>query len=133
MIIGLGVDIIEVERVRAVFERYGLKFVKKILGRRENKYFSEMYNNHSLQSRELLIAFLAKRFAAKEAIGKALGIGMRKPMQFKSVDIVNTALGKPTTIFYEDLFFYLRQKDFKIHLSISDEKKFAHAVAIIEN
>ena len=137
MIIGLGVDIIEVERVRAIFERYGLKFVKKILGRQENKYFSEMYNNHSPQSRELLIAFLAKRFAAKEAVSKALGTGIKNGVNWKNIEIVNRQSGKPIIYLYgkaQDKLLELTPKNMlsEIHISITDEKELAQALAVID-
>ena len=132
MIVGMGTDLVEIKRVKGVFDKFGLHFVKKILGFQEIKYLEKMPTAFEEQSKLYLISFLAKRFAAKEAIGKALGIGMRFPMCFRLVDIVNCEKGRPVVILHEDLYDYFEEKKFKVHISISDEKTFAHALAIIE-
>ena len=80
-------------------------------------------------------AFYAKRFAAKEALSKALGTGIRKGIQFKNIEISNDSYGKPSIHLKGDVENYLRKKikskKYDIHLSLSDDKPWAHATVII--
>jgi holo-[acyl-carrier protein] synthase len=76
--------------------------------------------------------FLAKRFAAKEALGKALGTGIRAPVLLPAIEVVHDDLGKPGFAFHGELTKFLREKAFVCHLSISDEKGQALAFVIVE-
>ena len=84
MIIGVGIDFVEINRIELVFKKWGSVFSRKILSKKELHFFSS-YKNSRLPF--LAITYLAKRFAAKEAIGKALGLGIRHPVSFKSIEI----------------------------------------------
>ena len=91
MIFGIGIDVVEIGRIRGVVSRFGDRFAHRILGTRE----LERYRYRRAHSEERGIKYLATRFAAKEAVSKALGLGMRMPMTWKAVEIVNDPSGRP--------------------------------------
>jgi holo-[acyl-carrier protein] synthase len=129
MIHGVGTDLIEIARVRAAYLRFGERFARRILGSRE----LERYHARRSRSDERGIAFLATRFAAKEAISKALGLGMRAPMTWRAVEIVNEASGRPIVfISSPELRQYAQARKFRLHISLSDERQFAIAHAVVE-
>jgi holo-[acyl-carrier protein] synthase len=79
------------------------------------------------------LRYLAKRFAAKEAIGKALGVGLTSPMSLHAVEILNNERGAPTAYPRGRLCEFLADKGYRIHISISDEIEHAQALAIVES
>ena len=124
MIYGIGTDIVEVKRIREVLNRYGISLAKKILTSQELLTYKRTEGKEN---------FLAKRFAAKEAFAKALGTGMRFPVNFKSIEIVHDSLGKPKIKTIEKLSLLVKSYNIKhCHLSISDEKNIAAAFVILE-
>ena len=80
-------------------------------------------------------SFYAKRFAAKEALSKALGTGIRKGFSFKDIEIINDNYGKPTILLKGGVAKYLKKKinnkKYNIYLSLSDDKPWAQATVII--
>jgi holo-[acyl-carrier protein] synthase len=129
MIHGVGTDLIEISRVRAAYLRFGERFARRILGSRE----LERYHARRARSDERGITFLATRFAAKEAISKALGLGMRTPMSWRAVEIVNEPSGRPIVfISSPELRQYAQSRKLRLHVSLSDERQFAIAHAIAE-
>ena len=122
-VFGIGIDIVELKRVDQIYSKYGDKFAKKILSNSELKNF-QVSNDK--------ISFLAKRFAAKEAVGKALGIGILNGILLKNIFITHDRLGKPLVKINNTKKLKLHL-DKIIHISISDEKKYAVANAIILN
>jgi holo-[acyl-carrier protein] synthase len=116
---GLGNDIIEVERIEKSIERYGSHFLQKIFTPSEIAYCVK----HNKQSRHF-----AGRFAAKEAIAKALGCGFGHKLSWHDVEILNHATGKPYVILSQKASTLFNAP--VIHLSISHCKKYASAVAI---
>ena len=76
--------------------------------------------------------FLAKRFAAKEALGKALGTGVRAPVLLRSIAVTHDDLGKPAFVFDELLTQWLEQRGLQPHLSLSDETAYALAFVVVE-
>ena len=126
-IFGVGTDIIQIERVKRSFVNHGDKFVSRILADVEIKQLQQKKSEASK------VAFLAKRFAAKEAISKALGTGMRQGVDFKQLVIVADELGKPIVALHEKAKEWANQNAItKIHVSISDEKDAAVAFAVAE-
>lgn len=120
MITGVGTDIISIDRIEYAVEAFGTKFMQRILTLNERNYLIEIHNEESK------IAYLAKRFAAKEAISKALGTGIGESLSFQDIEISNNALGKP-------IVSVSKFPDINIHLSLSDEKEgFAIAFAVAE-
>ena len=124
MIFGIGTDIVEVERIRKLDSLE--KFADKILSLSELKVFKSQID-------EKQVTFLAKQFAAKEAVSKALGTGIGKDIRFNQIEILRNSDGKPylnhdgmiTTIF-NDLGIT------KTHVSLSDERNYAIAIAVLE-
>jgi holo-[acyl-carrier protein] synthase len=118
---GIGVDIVDIERIKKIYLKYDRKFAKKILSDNEIENFNLSKNK---------ISFLAKRFAAKEAIGKAFGIGIMNGYLLKNISVDNDKYGKPIAKLNNKKEFE-KYIDKTIHLTISDEKKFAIANALI--
>ena len=120
-IFGVGIDIVEVERIKKIHKKHGEKFARKILSNDELKNFLKDKNK---------IHFLAKRFAAKEAVGKALGVGIKNGSILKNIEIKNDINGKPFVNIKDIEKLNMTEKK-EIHISLSDEKKFAVANAVI--
>jgi len=124
-ILGIGVDIIQNKRIKASIKNH--KFKDRIFSSKELKL-----SNYSKNK----IGFLSKRFAAKEAFAKALGTGFRNNLNFKDIEIMNDKLGKPyyakTKKITKIIKKEFRVKNFNCFLSISDEKEYSTAFAIIE-
>ena len=120
-IFGIGIDIVEIQRIKETYSRYGERFARKILSNSELRSF---YNNKNK------ISFLAKRFAAKEAVGKALGVGIKNGSILKNIEIKNDLNGKPFVNINNIKKLNMTEKK-EIHISLSDEKKYAVANALI--
>lgn len=127
MIFGIGTDIIEVNRIEKLFDKYGNKFLQRL--------FSEEEENYSLSKKDKKNAMrsLAGRFAAKEAFVKALGTGIRKPINFKDILIFNDNKGKPFIKLKKIMPQYSENCIQKIHLSLSHSNDYAVATVILEN
>ena len=89
-IFGIGIDIVDLERVNKIYLKYGDKFAEKILNEKELVKFNQSRNKTS---------FLGKRFAVKEAVGKALGIGILNGNLLKNIFIDHDKYGKPIVKF----------------------------------
>ena len=124
MIAGVGTDIVAVDRLGRLYERHGERALAKLLAPAEH---TEFWRAHDPAR------FLAKRFAAKEAFGKALGIGVTVPATLPNLAIVHDALGKPIFEYAPELAGYLAERNLVAHLSISDEKDFALAFVVMEH
>jgi holo-[acyl-carrier protein] synthase len=124
MIYGVGTDLIELRRVERVLSRYGERFARRILCEPELKRF---------RSHRQPVAYLAKRFAAKEAFSKALGTGIHAPANWHGVWVVNLKSGKPVLEFSPSLRAFLKARNIRhSHLSLTDEKEIASATVILE-
>ena len=124
MIHGVGTDIAAVARLAALYEKHGERALEKLLAPAER----EAFDRASDKGR-----FLAKRFAAKEAFGKALGIGVAAPATLPNVAVEHDALGKPFFDYAAELAALMRERGFVAHLSISDEKDSATAFVVVEH
>src|SRR5487761_2357138 len=119
MIYGIGTDIVEIGRVVELLARFGDRFARRILSEEE---WAEYGANPSPAH------FLAKRFAAKEALSKAMGTGLRYPVSFGKIAVVKDNLGKPGFRFHGELEAFMHECEItNHHLSISDEKSVACA------
>lgn len=123
MIFGVGTDIAAVARLARLFERHGERASAKLLADTERADFARARDPGR---------FLAKRFAAKEAFGKALGIGVAAPATLPNVAVVHDELGKPAFAYAPELARYLAERGLTAHLSISDEADYALAFVVIE-
>ena len=121
MIIGIGNDIIEIERIEKAISEEGFK--NKIYSQRELENIEKRGNRAETY---------AGIFSAKEAISKAIGTGVRE-FSLTDLEILNDDLGKPYVVVSEKLDKILRNKkeDYQIEISISHSKKYAIAMAII--
>ncbi len=121
MIIGVGVDIVEIDRFKNLMDRWGEHFLKKIFTQREIDY---------CLSKKNIYQHLAGRFAAKEAISKAISTGWGGVFKWKDVEILNDERGKPEVILYNQLKNHFSSCSF--HISISHSLNHAIACAIVE-
>lgn len=119
MILGIGNDIVEVARIKAVFSRYPRRFLDRI--------FTSYEQDYCLKRKEPAL-HLAGRFAAKEAIVKALGTGFSQGLSWLDIEIRNDLQGKPAVFF--SLFAKELFGDLKLHISISHCHQYATAFAI---
>jgi len=125
-ILGIGVDIIENKRIKEAIKNKS--FINRVYSVREQRQSNLIKNK---------VAFFSKRFAAKEAFAKALGTGFRMKLNFKDIEVVNDKMGKPNYATNKKIAKMIQNK-FKIKkyncfLSISDEKKYSTAFAIIQS
>ncbi len=128
MIVGIGTDLIEIPRIEAAVSRHGDRFAQRILGPNEMR----RYEQRRAKSERRGIAFLATRFAAKEAISKALGLGMRMPMTWRNAEVVNESSGKPVVVVHGALKTLVEARGLRLHVSVTDERSMAMAYAIAE-
>lgn len=119
-------------RVRAIADRWNDRFAKRVLGPMEYAEFTRRASR-GVAGHDRAVRYLAKRFAAKEAIGKALGVGLTAPMSLHAVEILNDDRGAPVAHPRGRLGRYLEEKGYRIHVSISDEVDHAQALAIVES
>jgi holo-[acyl-carrier protein] synthase len=123
MIHGIGTDIVSVQRIGQLLSRHPSRSVQHLL------HPDEIAEADNAPSRE---RFVAKRFAAKEALAKALGTGLRAPVLLPAIRVAHDALGKPFFSFDSALDEWVRQRFLQIHLSISDEVDHALAFVVVE-
>ncbi|ABE56041.1 phosphopantethiene--protein transferase domain [Shewanella denitrificans OS217] len=124
-IIGIGTDIVEIERIREQRDRLGDKLAKRVLTLDELAIYAAV----NMPER-----YLAKRFAAKEAAAKALGTGIGRGVSFQHIHISNDDNGAPLVNFTDGAALRLAQLGgCKGHISIADEKHYAIATVILES
>ncbi|GAB1393289.1 holo-ACP synthase [Rhodocyclaceae bacterium] len=123
MIVGVGTDLVAIGRLRDMWQRHGERALDRLLAHEERA---------ACQASSDPGRFLAKRFAAKEALGKALGTGIRAPVLLTSIAVVHDALGKPTFRFVDGLAAWMEERQWACHLSLSDEAEYAQAFVIVE-
>lgn len=116
MIYGIGLDLIEIERIENVYNKQNQKFVERILSKEEQIKF----NSFSQQKRK--IEYLAGRFATKEAFSKALGTGLGKTIAFHDINCYNDHLGKPC----------IDYSGFRVHVSITHTENYAMSQVLLE-
>ena len=122
IIIGNGVDIVDNKRIENSIKNQN--FLKRIFT------FNEIKASVSLKNK---VNYFAKRFAAKEAFVKALGTGFRDKINFSDIEVINDKKGKPYILLSEKLQKFIKKKfkikNYKIFLSLSDEKR--HSIAFV--
>ncbi len=124
MIRGIGVDIVKVDRIEQAVERWGYRFLKRIFTAAEIE---------RCQKRARPAQCLALRFAAKEAFAKALGLGMRKGLRWRDIEVVHDHLGKPDLLLHNQAQRLLEAVEAsRTWLSLSDERESALAVVVLE-
>jgi holo-[acyl-carrier protein] synthase len=125
MIVGTGVDIIEVNRVAEAIERFGERFLTRIFTESEIRYCNAKRNR---------VERFAARFAAKEAAMKALGTGLRRGVSWQHIEVGHLPGGRPTIIFTQAAAQIAAQLGAKhVSLSVSHTEEHAIAQVILEN
>lgn len=122
MIVSIGTDLVSVRRIEGVWQRYGDRFVRRILTPQERSALPGKAAAH----------YLARRFSAKEAVAKALGTGMAAGTGWQQLEILHAKGGRPLVKVLgaaKARLQYLGADE--VHLSISDEKDYALAFAVI--
>lgn len=128
MIFGIGTDILKIDRVAAAVARHGDRFAGKILGPQE----LEKYHHRKDKVAARGLRFLATRFAAKEAFSKAIGLGMRMPMTWRAMQVLNAPSGKPVVVTSGALTEFMQQHGLTAQVTITDEAEYAVAFVIVE-
>jgi holo-[acyl-carrier protein] synthase len=128
VIYGVGTDIIQIDRVRGVMERTHGRFAEKVLGPRE----LQVYHARKARSEKRGLAFLCTRFAAKEAFSKAIGLGMRMPMTWRAMELLNLPSGQPEPVCHGALAAWLAERGVTVRVSVTDEQDYAAAFAVAE-
>ena len=123
MIYGIGTDIVSVQRIGQLLSRHPERGTAHLL------HPAEQAEAQSISAQD---RFVAKRFAAKEALAKALGTGLRAPVLLPSIFVEHDDLGKPFFSFEPELAAWIRQRSLQIHLSITDEVDHAVAFVVVE-
>ncbi len=124
MILGVGTDLVEIARIERAITRFGERFARRILSAGE---FQEYLRNARPA------AFLAKRFAAKEAFSKAMGTGLRHPVRWPHIIVGHDRLGKPEFQYSSALQPLIDSRGCHAHLSITDERSMACAFVVLES
>jgi len=123
-IFGIGTDLVNINRVQRLYNKYGQKFVDKILLPEEKKL---------LQSNRDPVKFLANRFAGKEAAAKAFGTGFSQGVSWKDIGVTKNLSGQPKLIFSKKIKALLAQKEIlSAHISLTDDHPWAIAFVILE-
>jgi len=124
MIFGIGTDIVDINRIKSMDSLS--TFANKILSENEIKVFSDLKEGKQA-------TYLSKQFAGKEAISKAIGTGISGDIKFKEIEILRDERGRPIFNPVENLKEILANLGItKTHVSLSDEKDYAIAFAILE-
>ena len=128
MIYGIGADICDVRRIRASLERHGDRFAEKVLSQAE----LATWRARSKRWPERGIRYLATRFSAKEAFSKAVGMGMRMPMTWRSCEISKLPSGQPVIVLHGDLKTWFESKGLTAHITVTDETDYAASFCVVE-
>jgi holo-[acyl-carrier protein] synthase len=134
MILGIGNDIVHINRIQALIEQFNDRFIERSFSPEEIEGANRYPHNDSKQR----ASYFAKRFAAKEAFVKALGTGFRNGLQFKQIYVTNNDHGQPVLHVNgkaEALITRLSElhkKDLVLHVTLSDDYPIALATVIIE-
>ena len=123
-IVGIGVDIVDNIRVKKLIRNK--QFISRIYSTKEINQSKKIKNKTS---------YFSKRFAAKESLSKAIGLGFRKGINFKDISVLNDKYGKPSYKLKNNvkklIYSKFKVKKIKISLSLADEKKYSIAFSVI--
>jgi len=124
MIYGIGVDLVNITRMGRAIERWGNRFIGRIFTPREIEF--------CIQSRRSVSRF-ALRFAAKEAFSKALGMGMRRGIRWRDIEVFHHTSGQPDLAIAGKALMFCRNEGIsRWHISLSDEVDYGIAVVVLE-
>lgn len=132
MISGIGNDIVNITRIESTLEKFSERFPKRILSNNEYLLFKNKFSN---SSRKEIACYLAKRFAAKEALSKAVGIGISGGLRMNEIEILNNSNGKPIVNLINNTKVKVKnllESRYNIFISLSDDFPNALATVVIE-
>lgn len=121
MIYGIGTDICDIRRMEKACKRFGVRFATRILSLKEERHMPKLGR----------AAWLAKRFAGKEAMAKAMGTGFSEGLSLKDISVINNKKGAPEVVLSEKAQSRMPPGS-RIFISLSDEKGYALAFVVIE-
>ena len=125
MITGIGIDLVDVGRLKKIIAKWGCRFTGRFFSRREIDY---------CQKKAIPAIHFAARFAAKESFLKSLGIGLGMGVNLKDIEVMNDQQGKPDLILHDEAQRLLCERDVrKVHLSLTHTSESAVAVVILES
>lgn len=138
-IIGNGIDILEIDRIKKILEKKTDKFIKKIFNPYELDIIQELLSNISLPGKfNYLTRYISNRFAAKESVIKSIGTGFVSEISFQDITITKNNLGKPIVKISDNLkkltFEYNNiniNSEINFHLTMSDQPKYSVASTIL--
>jgi holo-[acyl-carrier protein] synthase len=128
VIYGIGTDVCDVRRIRASLARHGDRFAAKILSDAE----LATWRARTARWPERGLRYLATRFSAKEAFSKAIGLGMRMPMTWRSCEVGKLASGKPVIVLHGELKDWFEARGLSAHVSVTDETDYAASFVLVE-
>lgn len=128
MIYGIGTDIVRIDRIARVMVRTNGRFAAKVLGVDERKE----YYARAAHCATRALAFVATRFAAKEAFAKAIKLGLHQPMSWQAMQTLNAPGGQPIVVVNGPLADWLGVRGINAHVTLSDEQEYALAFVLAE-
>jgi len=128
MVYGIGTDVCDVRRIRASLEKHGDRFALKILSEAE----LATWRSRSARWPERGVRYLATRFSAKEAFSKAVGMGMRMPMTWRSCEVAKLPSGQPVIVLHGALKEWFDSRGLVAHVSVTDETDYAASFVVVE-
>ena len=124
MIYGIGIDLVNIRRMGRVIDRWGTRFINRIFTAQEINYCGQGPKS---------VSSLALRFAAKEAFSKAIGLGMKKGIRWRDIEIVHNPSGRPDlNVTGKALGFCHKEGIKRWYVTLSDEGDYGIAVVVLE-
>ena len=124
MICGIGIDLVENDRLAKIIAKWGSKFLQRVFSEEEIKY-CEKHVQAEIN--------YGARFAAKESFLKALGMGLGMGIKLKEIEVVRDKKGKPELVLYGGAKAQIEERNIdKIHLSLTHTRKYAAAIVLLE-
>jgi holo-[acyl-carrier protein] synthase len=118
----------DITRIAAALDRHGDRFAQRVLGPNELRVFEARRSRVARRG----LSYLATRFSAKEAFSKAIGLGMRAPMSWRSCEVINAPSGKPEIHLHGALAQWFEERQLRAFVSVSDEANVATAFVVVE-
>lgn len=128
MIVGIGTDLCDITRIEGVLARQGERFAERVLGPTELQLFRARRARSEVRG----VAFLATRFAVKEAFSKAIGLGLRQPMSWRACETLPGPAGEPRIQLRGELATWFAARGWQALVSLSDERGMACATVLIQ-
>lgn len=128
MIFGVGTDVCDVRRIRESLDRHGERFARRILSEAEFR----TWQARTARWPERGLRYLATRFSAKEAFSKAVGLGMRMPMTWRTCEVAKLPSGQPVIVLHGELKAWFEAQHLTAHVSVTDETDYAASFVVVE-